>query len=119
MARTEKVQTEPGDTQAPQQTTDAAKLGAVELLALAGDENARRALGQPTASGDLSASPAGTAQGEGFAQGQTAPESVYQDLDGKIVRGVEANGEGFRGTVLVAKGDVVPASAAALLATEA
>lgn len=42
---------------------------------------------------------------EGYEVGNAAPATVYEDQDGKIVRG-EPDG-GFRGRVLVAQGDTV------------
>jgi hypothetical protein len=115
-----KVQTEPGDTVAPQQTETLGGKSSVELLALAGDENARRALGQPTTAQLAPARAVPNGQ-DGFEVGNTAPESVYETLGGRIVR--VAAGEtpdggqyGFRGTLLVAAGDVVTGAAAARIA---
>lgn len=51
---------------------------------------------------------------EGYAIGNTAPETRYADLDGNLVTG-PTDGEGFRGSVIVAKGDVVSAAVAAQL----
>jgi hypothetical protein len=52
---------------------------------------------------------------EGFKAGQTAPSTKYADLNGKITG---TAGEGFRGSVVVAKGDVVNTAQAAQLAAK-
>lgn len=115
-----KVQTEPGDTTSPQTTETLEGKSSVELLALAGDENARRALGQPTTA---QLAPARTAANgrDGFEAGNTASESVYETAGGRLIRvpaGEQPDGGeyGFRGTLLVAAGDVVNATTAARIA---
>ncbi len=114
-----KVQTEPGDTVAPQTTQPLEGKNPVELLALAGDENARRALGQPTTA-QLSPARVPANGQEGYAAGNTAPENVYEAADGRLVRtpaGETPGGEGgFSGTLLVAAGDVVTGAVAARVA---
>lgn len=121
MAKTDsKVQTEPGDTVAPQQTQTLDGKSSVELLALAGDENARRALGQPTTAQLTPARVPANGQA-GFEAGNTASESVYETAGGRLIRvpaGEQPDGGefGFRGTLLVAAGDVVNGTVAARIA---
>ncbi len=114
-----KVQTEPGDTTAPQTTQGREGKSAAELLALAGDENARRALGQPTTAQLAPARVPPNGQ-EGYAVGNTAPENVYERTDGRLIRtpaGETPGGDnGFSGTLLVAAGDVVTGAVAARVA---
>lgn len=115
-----KVQTQPGDTVAPQTSQTLEGKSSVELLALAGDENARRALGQPTATQLAPARGAGNGQ-DGFEVGNTAPQSVLETVSGRLIRvpaGEQPDGGefGFRGTQLVAAGDVVNATVAARIA---
>lgn len=111
------VQTPPAPTAdmvAPQTEADlapgtdgsSAPSSALEVLALAGDEAARRALGQPTADGRLSADARAAAAGEGFTIGEAAPADVYVDEQGNLSDGA-AGDEGFRGTQIAAKGAVV------------
>lgn len=54
-------------------------------------------------------------QAEGFAAGQVAPETRYLTMDGRVVTEANAGQDGFRGSILVAKGSVVTAAQAAQL----
>ena len=50
---------------------------------------------------------------EGFLAGQTAPSTKYADLEGVVT---DTAGEGFRGSIVIVKGDVVNTAQAAQLA---
>lgn len=127
MAKTQSdVQATPGETLAPQSDPDnqgaatTAALegqGALETLALAGDEAARRALGQPTASGLAGAQGQDVATRHGLTLGQPADRDVYLTSSGEVVDSPSADGdEPFRGTQVILRGQTVTAAAVALLA---
>lgn len=91
---------------APADSSTDAPASALEVLAAAGDEAARRALGQPTADGLLSPELRSKAAGEGFTIGEAAPRDLYVDMDGKLAE--PSGGEdGFRGSQIAVKGAVV------------
>lgn len=112
----DKVQTEPGSAEAPQPSGDKGGLkgkSSIELLALAGDENARRALGQPTAGDALG----GRRELDGFTVGQAAERDVFISADGSVSESAEADGdEPFRGTHAIVKGTTVTSAALAAYA---
>lgn len=120
MAKDSTVQSDPTSDVAPQQDPDnqgAADVSlegksATELLALAGDENARRALGQPTA-GEALRSVDGY---DGFTLGEPAPSDLYRTFDGKIVTSADGGSDGFRGVQVAVKGATVTAATLAELA---
>lgn len=91
------------DTPTPTAASTAVTL---ETLADAGDNAARVALGRDDAVKPLESK-------AGRNAGNTASETVYADLEGKIVKG--SPGEGFRGEVVVAEGDIITEAVAARL----
>lgn len=105
------VQSSPdGSTPGPQATADLSAMNATEILALAGDELARRALGQPTASSMLAAGGQPITEVGGFELGKAAPRDVFLDLDGKPADPSTGEG-GFQGSQIAVKGSVVDQAA--------
>lgn len=106
-----KTTTPTTDAPAPNESTapDLEGMSALEVLAAAGDEAARQALGTSTIGGDPSGALREAGAAAGFTLGQPAPRDVYLDMDGKVAD-PSASKDGFRGSQIAFKGSAVTAA---------